>query len=75
MYGLKYEKNDYFVPTKFKEIMENKIYYEIKDFIFNILNILLDELNINKSFKEESSEEKELEFFNKLEIFRELKKN
>ena len=74
MYGLKYEKNDYFVPCRFKEIMKKKILYELKDFFFNMLDKLLVELNTNKSFKEESSEEKELDLFNKLEIFREHEK-
>ena len=74
MYGLKYEKNDYFVSGRFKEIMKNKIFYRIKDFFLNMFDKLLVELNTNKSFKEESSEEKELDLFNKLEIFREHEK-
>ena len=39
-----------------------------------MLDKLLVELNTNKSFKEESSEEKELDLFNKLEVCREHEK-
>ena len=78
MYGLKYGKNDYFIAKQFKEILGNKNnkFYEVKEFLNKLLKELNTELNTecSKSFEEESSEEKEIDLFNKLEVFKEHEK-
>ena len=82
MYGLKYEKKDYFEPINFKKIMGNKnqLFYgkkkgDVKDLYFNLIDCLLTELNSDdKTIEEESSEEKEIDLCNKLEALAECEK-
>ena len=51
MYGLKNDKNEYFIPEKFKKLIgsKNKLFDEwkaadVKDLFFNIIDLLLTEL-------------------------------
>ena len=84
MYGLKYETKDYYEAINFKEIMgsKNDLFYgkkagDAKDLFFNLIDALLTELNNddNTTLKEEESlEEKEIDLFNKLEVFKEHEK-
>ena len=84
MHGLRYEKKDYFEAINFKKIMGNKNDLfcgkkagDVKDLFFNLIDALLTELNSDEdtSLKEkEYSEEKEIDLFNKLEVFKEHEK-
>ena len=84
MYGLKNEKKDYYEAINFKKIMGNKndLFYgkkagDAKDLFFNLIDVLLTELKPDDNTteeEEESSEEKEIDLFNKLEVFKEHEK-
>ena len=79
MYGLKYDKKDYFVAEEFKKIMgnKNKLFLGVKagdskDLYFNLIDSLLTELNVEQSIEEE--DENEIDLSNKLDVFKELEK-
>ena len=84
MYGLKNENRNYFEAKNFKKIMGNKNDLfsgekagDAKDLFFNLIDALLTELNANNDIslnEKEPLEEKELDLFNKLEVFKEHEK-
>ena len=75
MYGLKYNKENFFEATKFKEIMgdKNSLFYgekagDAKDLFFNLIDSLYSELVDDD--KTDYYEEDNIDPFNKLDLFK-----
>ena len=76
MYGLKFDKKDYFEANEFKKIMESKNALfsgfkagDAKDLYFNLIDSFLNELTKEKNEKN-SNEEKVVDLTKKLESFK-----
>ena len=79
MYGLKYEKNEYFIPKNFREEIRkiNPLFLEdkacdVKDLFINLIDVLLEELknNNNSSSSEEENENNEYSLNSKYQFLK-----
>ena len=79
MYGLKYDKKEYYEPIEFKRIMENKnILFpcvntgDPKVLLFNLIDYILNELIIENEGK--LSLDENINLTDKVEVFKETEK-